>query len=87
VRSGGHVPPENVERDLPKAVDLAHKAGLSTLMIDTSLLDAKSNRVEAYLDTMRSVGIRLYKCSNLGRYDYSKDIFAQLEALKPQMRA
>src|SRR5690242_16019575 len=33
VRKGGHVLPENVERDLPKAVETVHKAGLATPMI------------------------------------------------------
>ena len=30
VRQGAHMLPANVERDLPKAVELAHKAGLDT---------------------------------------------------------
>src|SRR5206468_10236025 len=33
VRQGAHMLPDNVERDLPKAVELAHKAGLDTPML------------------------------------------------------
>jgi len=36
VRAGAHILPTNVERDLPKAVDLARKAGLDAPMFDHS---------------------------------------------------
>ena len=42
VRQGAHMLPANVERDLPKAVELAHKAGLDTPMLITALNDVKS---------------------------------------------
>src|SRR5216117_572851 len=61
VRQGAHMLPANVERDLPKAVELAHKAGLDTPMLITALNEGKSERAEAVLDTMRGVGIRYYR--------------------------
>ena len=61
VRAGAHMEPEQVERALPKAVEFARKAGLSTPMLITAIVDAQSLRAEAILDTMRSVGIRRYR--------------------------
>jgi len=84
VRQGAHMLPENVERDLPKAVDLAHKAGLDTPMLITALNEGKSARAEAVLATMRGVGIRYYRAAPF-RYDYSSDLAQQIEALKPRI--
>lgn len=84
VRAGAHVLPANVERDLPRAVEAARKAGLETPMVITAIVDAKSERAEAVLDTMRGLGIRYYRAPSF-RYDYSGDLAAQLEALKPRI--
>ena len=84
VRQGAHILPEKVERDLPRAVDLAHKAGLETPMLITALNEGKSERAEAVLDTMRGVGIRYYRAAPF-RYDYSRDLAQQIDALKPRI--
>lgn len=84
VRPGAHILPENVERDLPKAVNLAHKAGLDTPMVITAIVDAKSTRAEAILNTMHGLGIRYYRAPSF-RYDYSQELEPQLEALKPRI--
>jgi L-ribulose-5-phosphate 3-epimerase len=85
VRPGAHILAENVARDLPKAVAAARKAGLSTPMVVTPIVDATSPRAEAILDAMHSVGIRYYRGNTLGRYDYTKDLAPQLEAVKPRI--
>src|SRR5260370_31368981 len=46
VRKGGHVLPEYVERDLPKAVEIMHKQGLMTPMITAEIVDAKTPHAE-----------------------------------------
>ena len=84
VRQGAHMLPENVARDLPRAVDVAHKAGLETPMLITALNEGKSERAEEVLDTMRAVGIRYYRAAPF-RYDYSRDLAQQIEALKPRI--
>ena len=84
VRGGAHILPQNVERDLPRAVDAARKAGLEAPMVITNIVDAKSERVEAILDTMRGLGIHHYRAAPF-RYDYTGDLAAQLEALKPRI--
>ena len=84
IRGGAHILPQNVERDLPRAVDAARKAGLEAPMVITAIVDAKSERVEAILDTMRGLGIRHYRAAPF-RYDYNRDLAAQLEALSPRI--
>jgi len=84
IRGGAHILPQNVERDLPRAVDAARKAGLEAPMVITAIVDAKSERVEAILDTMRGLGIGHYRAAPF-RYDYNRDLVAQLEALKPRI--
>ena len=46
-RQGGHVLPENVARDLPKAVAAAKKAGLQVPIIITPVRDADYQYTEA----------------------------------------
>jgi len=84
IRGGAHIVPENVERELPRAVAAARKAGLETPMAITAIVDAKSERAEAILDTMRNLGIRSYRAPSF-RYDYNAELFPQLEALKPRI--
>jgi sugar phosphate isomerase/epimerase len=84
VRPGAHILAENVERDLPKAVELAHKAGLDTPMVITAIVEAKSARAEAIVSTMHGLGIRYYRAPSF-RYDYNQELEPQLEALKPRI--
>ena len=86
IRSGAHIDAASVERDLPKAVDLAHKAGLETPMAITAIVDAKSARADAILDTLRGVGIRYYRAPSF-RYDLAAELEPQLEALKPRIES
>jgi L-ribulose-5-phosphate 3-epimerase len=85
VRNGGHVTPENVVRDLPKAVAAAKKAGLQTPIIITPVRDAETPFAEAYLDTMSKLGLRYYQAPPLGQYDYSKDLQPQLDIWKSKI--
>jgi L-ribulose-5-phosphate 3-epimerase len=84
IRGGAHILPTNVERELPRAVEAARKAGLETPMAITAIVDAKSERAEAILDTMRGLGIRHYRAPSF-RYDYNAELMPQLEALKPRI--
>jgi sugar phosphate isomerase/epimerase len=87
VRGGGHVLPENVVRDLPKAVAAAKKAGLQTPIIITPVRDVETPYAEAYLDTMSKLGLRYYQAPPLGQYDYTKDLQPQLDIWKPRIAA
>ena len=86
IRSGAHIEVANVERDLPRAVALTHKAGLATPMAITAVVDAKSPRAEAILETLRGAGIRYYRAPSF-RYDLTAELEPQLEALKPRIES
>ena len=85
VRSGGHVAPDRVERDLPRAIELTRKAGLSVPMITTSIQDAASPHAETILRTAHGLGVRFYRGGLYFRYDYTKPLAPQIEALKPRI--
>lgn len=85
VRAGAHILPETVEKDLPRAVELTRQAGLNVTMITTSIQDAKSPYAEPILATASGLGIKVYRGGQYFRYDYSKDLKPQLEALKPRV--
>jgi sugar phosphate isomerase/epimerase len=57
VRKGGHVLPENVEQDLPKAVEAATKAGIKIHMISTEIEDAKNLITEKIFETTDFKGL------------------------------
>jgi L-ribulose-5-phosphate 3-epimerase len=85
-RPGAHILPENVERDLPRAIAAAGRNGLAVPMLITAINTVNAARAEAILDTMRQAGITRYRAPNF-RYDYSRDLPSQWEALKPQLAA
>jgi sugar phosphate isomerase/epimerase len=85
VRAGGHVPPDRVAQELPRAVELTRRAGLGVTMITTSIQDAQSPHAAAILRTAHELGIRYYRGGEYFRYDYTRDLVAQLEALKPRV--
>ncbi len=84
VRPEGHVLPEKVEIDLPKAIQAAKKANIEIPMIVTNILqaDALSERV---LKTATAEGIKHYR---MGWYhlDMAKDIMLQVDSFAQQMK-
>ncbi len=67
VRPKGHVLPENVERDLPKAVDALRAEGIAIPMVTTGLTSAGDPAARPTLYTAAKLGVPLYK---LGYYRY-----------------
>lgn len=59
VRDGGHVPPERVERELPRCIELTRQAGLSATMITTAASDASYPYLETILATASGLGVTL----------------------------
>jgi sugar phosphate isomerase/epimerase len=86
VRKGGHVLPENVERDLPRAVEIIHKAGLEAPMITAEIIDVNTPHAEAILRTAGGLGIRHYRWGGF-TYTYERPIAQQLEEMKPRVAA
>jgi L-ribulose-5-phosphate 3-epimerase len=85
VRPGGHVLPENVQTDLPKAVEAARKKGLKVDMIVTGIVNAEDKSTEPIIKTASSLGIKFYRLGYIN-YDDSIDIMASLQKIKPDFQ-
>lgn len=81
VRKGGHVLPERVEQDLPRAVEIAHKAGLDVPMITAGIVDVESPHAESILRTASALGIHHYRWGGF-LYDYARPIDTQISELR-----
>ncbi len=84
VRPGGHVLPENVERDLPLAAKAVRKAGLELTMMTTRITDPDDPATEKILRVASDLGIRYYR---MGYYNYDKElgIVKSLETIRNKM--
>ena len=71
VRPNGHVLPERVESDLPKAWEACRRAGITIAMITTAILDGSQPQSEAILRTAAGLGIPYYRT---GWFDYDESI-------------
>lgn len=85
VRPRGHVLPERVEDDLPRAVEAVKQAGLRVEMIVSTINDPRDKHTDRILRTAGGLGIRYYR---MGYHHFSptQDIFSQLNELKPLFR-
>lgn len=86
VRKGGHVLPERVEQDLPKAVEAATKAGIKIHMISTEIEDVKNPQTEKIIKTASNLDIRNYRLQGIN-YQRSLDIPSNLEIIKSKYSA
>ncbi len=73
VRPKGHVLPERVETDLPKAMEAIQKAGLATTMITTAVQDANDPTDRKLLETASGLGVKYYRMNWL-KYPEGKSI-------------
>ena len=60
-RDGGHVLPENVRVDLPRAVELFENYGLKVPMISTGITSGEEDYAEAVFETAGGLGIEFVK--------------------------
>lgn len=86
VRAEGHVLPENVTTDLPKAVAAVRKAGLEVSMVSTEITPATMPMAKKILEAAAGEGIHHYRWGGL-KYETNKPIVAQLDAMRPGVRA
>ena len=84
VRPEGHVLPEKVEIDLPKAVQAAKKANISIPMMVTNILQADA-LAEVVLKTASAQNIKHYRMGWY-KYDMKKDIVGQVDTFTQQMK-
>jgi L-ribulose-5-phosphate 3-epimerase len=73
VRPKGHVEPDKVERDLPKAIEACDKHGLKIEMMTTAITRVDDPTTEKILKTASGLGIKVYR-TGWYKYDYSISI-------------
>ena len=76
-RPGGHVLPENVSEDLPRAVELLRDNNITVPMLTTAIVDANKDHAENIVRTAARLGIKFLK---LGYYNYG-----DLRQLRPRL--
>jgi L-ribulose-5-phosphate 3-epimerase len=84
VRPGGHVLPENVQRDLPKAVKAFRNAGQDIVMMASGITDPDDPLTEKVLQVASDLGIRYYRLAYY-KYDPKQSMVNNLEAIKVKM--
>ncbi|MBT1701881.1 sugar phosphate isomerase/epimerase family protein [Chryseosolibacter indicus] len=83
VRPKGHVLPENVKTELPKATEAIRREGLEIYEITTAISDA-NEEAEAILGVMRNLGIRFYRL-NWFKYDENLSMQENLKSIKAKV--
>jgi sugar phosphate isomerase/epimerase len=84
VRPGGHVLPENVERDLPLAVKAFQDVGLTIEMMCSGITDPEDPLTEKVLGTASELGIKYYRLGYY-KYDPALSVVNNLEKIRVQM--
>ena len=86
VRPDGHVRPERVEEELPKAVDSLKKAGLLPNLMTTTVGDATNTTDRRVLQTAARLGFRIYRMKWY-EYDPKQPIPEAIAGFGRQLRA
>lgn len=86
VRPQGHVLPERVEEDLPRAMEAVMNSGKEIFMITTSINDADDPLSEKILKTASSLGIRHYRMG-YAHYNDKKSVEENLAEIKLKLRS
>ncbi|MGF7076001.1 sugar phosphate isomerase/epimerase family protein [Mucilaginibacter sp. 3215] len=84
VRPDGHVLPERVADDLPKAVESIEKAGLKVYTVVTNIKTADEKYTEAILKTASALGIKYYSTAWFN-YDKATSVPANIRVINKQL--
>lgn len=84
VRPGGHVLPERVAQDLPRAVETLHGHGLTVPMITTELTSSSDPNARPILSTAASLKIPYFK---LGYWKYTDNPEASVQKASADVSA
>ncbi|MFO7933885.1 MAG: sugar phosphate isomerase/epimerase family protein [Bacteroidales bacterium] len=85
VRPGGHVLPENVEKDLPRAAKAIRDAELELIMMTTGITDPDDPLTETILGVASELGIRYYRTGYL-IYDHALEMEENLSLFRVKMK-
>lgn len=86
VRRGGHVLPENVADDLPRAVEALERAGVSVPMITTRLTRGDDADARPILETAAALGIPYFRCGGQ-RYADDAPIEAEIARIGAEIQS
>jgi len=81
VREGGQVLPENVKSDLPKAIKMLQKSGISVPMMVTGIVDPSDPLTETILGTASEQGVGFYRMGYL-KYNPAISVIENLNIQK-----
>jgi sugar phosphate isomerase/epimerase len=84
VRNDGHIKPEAVEEQLPRAVEIIQSHGLSVPMVTTAIAHAQSAHAGSILKTLQRLGIRRYRSGGF-RYDDRRPLPEQIEEFRGRL--
>ena len=85
VRPKGHVTPENVERDLPKATEALKEFGFQPNLFATKVTDADNPLDRKVLETARKLGYQNYRTGYL-KYSLDKSIPQSIDSYRKQFK-
>lgn len=85
VRKGGHVEPDKVSVDLPRAVDAIRAEGLDVPMITTSLNDGADPTARPLLEAASKAGVRYFRVGGL-LYEKQGNPLDQLDTFTEGLR-
>lgn len=85
VRDGGHVLPERVEEDLPKAVEALRAQGMEAHMITTRFENAEDAYIRPVLQTASALGIRYFRIGG-HHYNDQDDPMKTLDTVTKDLR-
>lgn len=86
VRPKGHVLPERVAEDLPRAVEAIHQAGLKASMMTTRVADPGDSTGRKVLETASDLGISYYRMDYF-RYRKGESIPESIRHFQEQAKA
>ncbi len=85
VRPKGHVLPENVERDLPKATEALKEVGFRPDLWTTNVTDVDNPLDQKVLETASKLGYQCYRTGWL-KYPLDRDIQESMELYRKQFK-
>jgi len=81
VRKGGHILPQNVKTDLPKAIKALKKSGIGVPMMVTDIIDADNPETDLVLKIASELGIKNYRMGYI-RYNPKISVPENLDIYK-----
>lgn len=86
VRDSGHIPPEKVEDELPRSVEIFKQHNVKIAMITTRLLSANDPYAEQIIRSANQAGIR-YVRIGYHKYNFERDLKSQISTIISDLKS